>query len=152
MAANNDGIWSTTDATLSFAVDPAWNQTLLFQSACVVLFLALLFGLYRYRLHQMSQQFNVRLEERVVERTRIARDLHDTLLQSFQGLMLRFQVVNDMLPEGTAKSKLEQSLQRADLAIGEARTAVYELRSSTTIGNDLAEALTAVGEELATSD
>jgi signal transduction histidine kinase len=57
----------------------------------VAAFLGLLWGLYRYRLHQIAQQFNARMEERVGERTRIARELHDTLLQSFQGLMLHFR-------------------------------------------------------------
>src|SRR5262249_36966982 len=72
----------------------------------------------------------LRLEERVNERPRIARDLHDTLLQSFQGLMLRLQVVDDLLPEGKAKEQLEQSLERADQAIAEGRGALYDLRSS----------------------
>ena len=73
---------------------------------------------------------NLRFEERLAERTRIARDLHDTLLQSFQGLMLRLQVVDDLLPPGKAKEQLEQSLERADQAIAEGRSAVYDLRSS----------------------
>lgn len=94
----------------------------------------------------------LRLEERVNERTRIARDLHDTLLQSFQGLMLRLQVVDDLLPEGKAKSQLEQTLERADQAIAEGRRAVYDLRTSATTTNDLAQAVRALGDELATED
>ena len=70
------------------------------------------------------------LEERVSERTRLARDLHATLLQSFHGLMLRFQVVSKLLPEGKAKEQLEKTLERADQAIAEGRSAVYDLRSS----------------------
>ena len=90
----------------------------------------MLWGLYRYRLHQIAREFNVRMEERVGERTRIARDLHDTLLQSFQGLMLRLQVVDELLPQGKAKEELEQTLERADQAIAEGRNAVHDLRSS----------------------
>jgi signal transduction histidine kinase len=101
-------------------------------------------------MRRLSHEFNVRLEERVTERTRIARELHDTLLQSFQGLMLRLQVVDYLLPEGEAKNQLEQTLERADQAIAEGRTAVYDLRSSTTTTNDLAEAVKALGEELIT--
>jgi signal transduction histidine kinase len=112
----------------------------------------MLCGLYRYRLHQITLQYSVRIEERVTERTRIARELHDTLLQSFQGLILRLQVVDYLLPEGDAKNQLEQTLERADQAIAEGRTAVYDLRSSTTTTNDLAEAVEAVGKELATPD
>jgi signal transduction histidine kinase len=91
----------------------------------------------------------MRLEERVNERTRVARDLHDTLLQSFQGLMLRLQVVDDLLPSGKAKQQLEQSLERADQAIAEGRSAVQNLRSTATADSDLEEALrTAAGEML----
>jgi signal transduction histidine kinase len=94
----------------------------------------------------------LRLEERVNERTRLARDLHDTLLQSFHGLMLRFQVVSKLLPEGKAKEQLEKTLERADQAIAEGRSAVYDLRSSATTTNDLSEALNAVGNELSAED
>jgi signal transduction histidine kinase len=94
----------------------------------------------------------LRLEERVNERTRIARVLHDTLLQSFQGLMLHLQVVDNMLPPGKAKEKLEQTLERADQAIAEGRDAVSDLRSSATTTNDLAQALRTACNELATPD
>jgi signal transduction histidine kinase len=94
----------------------------------------------------------LRLEERVNERTRIARVLHDTLLQSFQGLMLHLQVVDDLLPSGKAKEKLEQTLERADQAIAEGRDAVYDLRSSATTTNDLAQAVRTLCSELATPD
>jgi signal transduction histidine kinase len=110
----------------------------------------MLWGMYRYRLHQIAREFHVRMEERVGERTRIARDLHDTLLQGFQGLMLRLQVVDDLLPEGKAKVELEKTLDRADQAIAEGRTAVYDLRSSVTTPNELGEAVREVGNELAT--
>jgi signal transduction histidine kinase len=94
-------------------------------------------------------QLSLRFEERLAERTRIARELHDTLLQSFQGLMLHFQTVNDLLPPGNAKEALEKVLDRADHAIVEGRDAIQNLRSSTTVTNDLAQAMTALGEELA---
>jgi signal transduction histidine kinase len=92
----------------------------------------------------------LRLEERVSERTRIARALHDTLLQSFQGLMLQLQVVDNLLPPGKAKEKLEQTLDRADQAIAEGRDAVYDLRSSATPTNELSLALRTLANELAT--
>jgi signal transduction histidine kinase len=93
----------------------------------------------------------LRLEERVSERTRIARALHDTLLQSFQGLMLQLQVVDNLLPPGRAKEKFEQTLERADQAIAEGRDAVSDLRSSAT-ANDLSEAVRTLCNELATPD
>jgi signal transduction histidine kinase len=137
---------------LDFSIEPAYYQTRWFQAVCIGASLAMLWGLYRFRLYQMAQRFNLRMEERVTERTRIARELHDTLLQSFQGLLLRLQVVEYLLPEGEAKDQFEQTLQRADQAIAEGRTAVYDLRSSTTTTNDLAEAVKALGEELATPE
>jgi signal transduction histidine kinase len=94
-------------------------------------------------------QLTLRFEERLSERTRIARELHDTLLQSFQALMLHFQTVNDLLPPGEVKEALEKVLDRADKAIVEGRDAIQNLRSSTTSTNELAEALTALGGELA---
>ena len=94
----------------------------------------------------------LRLEERVNERTRIARALHDTLLQSFQGLMLHLQVVDNMLLPGKAKEKLEQTLELADQAITEGRDAVYDLRSSATTTNDMVESVRALCIELATPD
>jgi signal transduction histidine kinase len=92
-------------------------------------------------------QLTLRFEERLAERTRIARELHDTLLQSFQGLMLHFQAVNDMLPAGEAREALEKALERADHAIVEGRDAIQNLRSSTTVTNELGQAMAALGEE-----
>jgi signal transduction histidine kinase len=152
IACNDEGVWNEEGAALDFVIAPAFYQTAWFQSLCAIAFLALLWGLYRYRLHHIAREFNVRLEERVSERTRLARDLHDTLLQSFQGLMLRFQVVDDLLPEGKAKQQLEHALQRADEAIAEGRSAVYDLRSSTTTTNDLGQAVKALGDELGTQN
>ena len=94
------------------------------------------------------RMIELRLEERVNERTRLARDLHDTLLQSFHGSMLHFQVVSNLLPAGKAKEQLEKALERADRAVAEGRSAVFDLRSSATMTNDLAEAVNAVGGEL----
>ena len=152
IAANNDGVWNNAGAALSFSIDPAWYQTRWFEATCVAALLVMFWALYRYRLHQMSHHFNARLEERVIERTRIARELHDTLLQSFQALMLRLQAVDELLPQGRAKDQLDQTLERAEGAISEARTAVYDLRASTTTTNDLAEAVKSVADELATAD
>jgi signal transduction histidine kinase len=152
IAANESGVWNEAGATFDFSIAPAYYQTAWFQATEVTAFLALLWAIYRYRVYQIAHQFNVRLEERVTERTRIARELHDTLLQSFQGLMLHLQLVDDLLPEGKAKNQLERTLQRADQAIAEGRTAVYDLRSSATAMNDLAHELKSVGDELTTPD
>lgn len=147
-AASPDGVWSAQDATFAFKVDPRFWQTWWFQSSLFAAAVITLVTLHYLRVALVARQLNVRFEERVGERTRIARELHDTLLQSFHGLMLRLQVVNDLLPAGTAKEQLEKTMERADQAIAEGRNAVYDLRSSTTATNELSEALDAVGNEL----
>jgi signal transduction histidine kinase len=149
MASNNSGVWNEAGDSFDFAILPAYYQTRWFQASCAAAFFLMLWGLYRLRLHQIAQQFNARLDERVNERTRIARDLHDTLLQSFQGLLLRFQVVDESLPPGKAKEELERALDLAARAITEGRDTVQGLRSSTVETNDLARAIGALGEELA---
>jgi signal transduction histidine kinase/ligand-binding sensor domain-containing protein len=152
VACNNDGVWNMAGTALPLTVAPAWFQTNWFRASWAGIALLLLWMLYRMRLKQLERRFNLALEARVDERTRIARELHDTLLQSFQGLMLRLQLVDDLLPQGRAKEQLEQSLERADEAIAEGRTAVYALRSSTMAANDLTGALTTLGEELSTPE
>jgi signal transduction histidine kinase/ligand-binding sensor domain-containing protein len=152
MASNNSGVWNEAGTSFEFSIDPAYYQTSWFRAACAIALLALLWGLYRYRLYQIARDYNMRLEERVSERTRLARDLHDTLLQSFQGMMLRLRAVDGLLPDGKAKEQLGQTLVRADQAIAEGRSAVYDLRTSATTTNDLAEALRALGDELTTPD
>jgi signal transduction histidine kinase len=94
---------------------------------------------------------NVRVEERVNERTRIARDLHDTLLQSFHGLLFQFQAATYLLPgrPEEARKKLEGAIDQAEEAINEGRDAVQGLRSSTLESNDIAEASRTIGEALA---
>src|SRR5512132_1527787 len=111
-----------------------------FRAGCAAAFLGLLAGLYQLRVRYLKQPFDVRLEERVGERTRIARDLHDTLLQSFQALLLRFQAVIRMLPDRPADARrtLEDAVDRASQAITEGRDAVQGLRLSTVEKNDLA--------------
>jgi len=147
-ARNNDGLWNEEGSSLDFEIAPAFYQTVWFQVSCAIAFLALLWGLHRLRLYQLAREFNVRLEERVLVSTRLARDLHDTLLQSFQGVLLRFQSVGKLLPEGSAKEQLEKTLERADQAIAEGRSAVYDLRSYAAAANDLAKAVNSLGNEL----
>src|SRR5208282_2358386 len=101
---------------------------------------------------QLAKEFNIRLEERVNERTRIARELHDTLLQSFQGTLLQFQTVSNLLPAGEPKQKLDSAIDQAAQAITEGRDAVQGLRSSTVETNDLALAINTLGAELAAGE
>jgi signal transduction histidine kinase len=151
IACNNSGVWNEAGASFDFSVDPAYYQTTWFRAASIAAFLALLALLYQLRLGYVKRQFNLRLEERVAERTRIARDFHDTLLQSFQGVLVKFSAVAwriKDLPE--AREQLENVIEEARQAITEGRDAVQALRASTLITNDLVRAITTLGEQLAT--
>ena len=107
---------------------------------------------FNHAARQLRHQFEMTLEARVSERTRIARELHDTLLQSFHGLLLGFQTVFQLLPERSteAKERLGIAIEQAAEAITEGRDAVQGLRDSVLEGNDLAPAVSILGEELAT--
>jgi signal transduction histidine kinase/ligand-binding sensor domain-containing protein len=150
IACNNDGVWNEDGAFLDFSIAPAYYQTTWFRLLCVAVFLALLWALYQLRLRRLAREFNMRLDERVSERTRIARELHDSLLQGFQGLMFRLQAALHLLPgrPTEAMEALEIALERGDKAIAEGRDTVAELRSPTVGTNDMAQALTALTEEL----
>jgi signal transduction histidine kinase/ligand-binding sensor domain-containing protein len=154
IASNNSGVWSEQGATLDFSIAPAYWQTNWFRALCVAVLVALLWTLYRLRVHQLARQFNLTLEARVNERTRIARDLHDTLLQSFHGLLLRFQTAFDLLPARPADARqvLGSAIDQAAGAITEGRDAVQGLRASTEETNDLADAIRALGGALSAEE
>jgi signal transduction histidine kinase/ligand-binding sensor domain-containing protein len=151
MACNNSGVWNEAGTFLDFSVAPAYYQTTWFRLSCVAAFVALLWALYQVRLRQLARQFNAGLEARVNERTRIARELHDSLLQGFQGLMFRLQAVRDLLPgrASEAMQALDIALERGDKAIAEGRDTVSDLREPIMGDSDIAQALTALGKELA---
>jgi len=150
-ASNNSGVWNEVGTSLDFSIAPAYYQSNWFRVSCVAAFMLLLWALYQLRLRQIARQFQVRLEERIGERTRIARELHDTLLQGFQGLMFRLQAVRYLLPERPAEAgqALDTALDRGGQVIAEGRDAVQNLRSSTVVDNDLVHGLTILAEELA---
>jgi signal transduction histidine kinase len=150
-AANSDGVWNETPTTLEFSIAPAYYETNWFRALCAMLLLLLAWAGYQLRIRRLHRQFEMSLDARVAERTRIARDLHDTLLQSFHGLLLRFQTAFNLLPDRPAESKqvLASAIDQAAEAITEGRDAVQGLRASATEINDLAAAIRALGEELA---
>ena len=149
-ASNNRSAWNEQGATIDIEVAPAFWQTNWFRALCLIAFAALLFGLYRLRVRQLRERFALALDARVAERTRIARELHDTLLQSFQGLLLRFQTAFELLPARPAEAKatLASAIDQAVDAITEGRDAVQGLRASATESNDLAAAIRVLGDEL----
>ncbi len=116
-----------------FSIAPAYYQTNWFRALCAVLVLALVWAIYRIRVRQLRHDFALTLEARVAERTNIARDLHDTLLQSAQGLLLQLEVLSQMQKDRPieAKEKLAEIIDRTAKAITEGRDAVQGLRAST---------------------
>ena len=148
--SNSRGTWNEQGTSLRIVILPPWWSTAWFRASSVIAVLLLLGALYRRRLHQIAWEFDMRLDERVEERTRIARELHDTLLQSFHGLLLRFQAAHNLLPGRAADARqvLETALDDAAQAITEARDAVQDLRGSTVVASSLAEAVEALGETM----
>ena len=154
IACNSDGVWNDSAAKLDFYVAPAYYQTNWFRVLCATVFLALLWAAYQLRARHLHKQFEMTLEARVGERTRIARDLHDTLLQSFHGLVFRFQAARNMLPNRPeeATQALDTALIRAEQALDESRHSIQGLRPGLSAENDLDQMLITTGQELASSN
>ncbi|WP_281331704.1 sensor histidine kinase [Polyangium sp. 6x1] len=150
IAANNDGVWNETGATLDLTLPPAFFQTWWFRALSAAAVLLGLWAAYLLRLRKVRAHMRSLLEERHRERERIARELHDTLLQGFQGLILRFQAAVEKLPASEpARAAMEKALDRADEVQGEARARVKDLRAASERVGELSSAFTRVGEELA---
>jgi signal transduction histidine kinase len=142
VACNNDGIWNEAGATLEFSVAPAWYQETLFRLLCAVTAIFVVWVLYRLRVRKIARAISVRFDERLAERTRLARELHDTFLQTIQGSKM---VADDALEQSADPVRMRRAMERLSVWLGQAteegRAALNSLRTSTTQRNDLAEAL-----------
>jgi ligand-binding sensor domain-containing protein/signal transduction histidine kinase len=144
------GPWHEPSTSLFITILPPWWSTSWFRALLAALLLGLGFAAYRRRMRQMALTLEIRINERVAERTRIAQDLHDSLLQGFQALVIHLQAIRDMLPGRAAEAarELELALDRGDRSIEEGRDAVQGLRTLALVGSDLVESLTALNSEL----
>jgi signal transduction histidine kinase len=150
IASNSDGIWSASGNPLDFVIAPAFYQTRWFYALCAILSFGMLAVAYRLRIEQVREQTSRLLAARLGERERIARELHDTLLQSMQGLIWKFQAAAKRIPRGEpARELMEQSLQRADKLLGEGRDRVKDLRAAGGAQYELSQALAAEAEQFA---
>jgi signal transduction histidine kinase/ligand-binding sensor domain-containing protein len=148
IASNNDGVWNETGATMAFTVLPAYYQTAWFRLLCCAGFALLLWLLYRLRLRQVAARMHARLEERLEERERIARDLHDTLLQGFLSAYMQLDVANDRLPpDSPAKPLVQRVLDLMQQVSEEGRNAIRSLRPSESSPDDLEQVLSRIPEE-----
>jgi len=132
IGANEDGVWNNVGESVEFSIRPAFYQTLWFEVLCSCLVILALWQALAFRVRQVNRRLRVRLEARHAERERIARDLHDTLLQSFPGLLVKMQAGINRLPlsEGAAELQfLNQTLDQAQDIIVESREQVSRLRS-----------------------
>ena len=149
MASNSDGSWNGIEDELGFEITPAFWQTWWFR---VSVFVALGFiglTLYRFRLLQITRQLNVRFEERLAERTRIAQELHDTLLQGFLSASMQLDVVVDQLPQSAAfRPRLVRVLDLMRQVIDEGRNAIRGVRLSNESSQDIGVALSTINQEL----
>jgi len=148
IASNDDGLWNREGATLSFEVAPSLTQTLAFRLACALLIVAGLWLLHRMRLRHVARRVTARMNERLAERERIARELHDTLLQSVQGLILKMGASLQRLRDDE-RAPIEAALNQADEVLAEGRDRVAGLRGANPAHDDLAQAITAFGAPIA---
>jgi ligand-binding sensor domain-containing protein len=149
--ATSRGQWSEPGAVLAIQVEPAWWNSWIFRTGYIVCGMGLIVFLYRYRVHQVAQEFKIRLEERLNERTRIARELHDTLMQSFQALVLMFHTAAARIPaDHPASEAMQLTLESADKALLEGRDSLRGLRAGVENLDDLGAAFSLLAEELRT--
>jgi signal transduction histidine kinase len=130
---------------------PFWRRWW-FRLSMVAVGLLALFALYRYHLHQVKRQLNLRFEERLAERTRIAQDLHDTLLQGVVSASMQLHVADSHLaPESPAKPIVGRVMELMAQVVDEGRDAVRGLRSTAENANNLEASFSEVGKQLATN-
>jgi signal transduction histidine kinase/ligand-binding sensor domain-containing protein len=147
IACNNDGVWNEQGAALAFTIAPAWYQTNVFRALCAVGGVVVLWALHRLRLRHVEARFQGLMNERLAERERIARALHDTLLQAITGLLLKVQAAaNRLSAQEPVRQSLEQALARGDEMLAEGRDAVRGLRSEAPGTESLDAALSDVAE------
>ena len=149
IASNNDGVWNETGGTLLFSVAPAFYQTLWFKILLGVVLALLVWLFIRLRIRTVARELQKRLSERLEERERIARELHDTLLQGLFGLILRLQFSMDQLEDDNpVKVDITKALTQSESMMQEGRERIKHLRSSQAEAASLAAALELFGHQL----
>jgi signal transduction histidine kinase/ligand-binding sensor domain-containing protein len=141
IASSSDGIWTDPVSSAPFTVLPRFYQTWWFAVTMAALVAVIVTVFHKARLRRVARAMNVRFDERLAERTRVARELHDTLLQTVHGSKL---VADRALRNTVDRDRLVQALEQLSVWLGQAaaegRAALQSLRASTTESNDLAGA------------
>lgn len=150
LATDQEGTWSTEPADVAFTIAAAWYQTLAFRSLCVLAAIASAWLLYRFRVKQVTKDFRTHLRIQLMERERIARELHDTLLQSIHVLVWRFQQVAEKVsPDDPLRKSMDSAMLLADRVLVDGRERVSGLRDDSAPDRNLSEEIRSVGQELA---
>jgi signal transduction histidine kinase len=148
-ACNNDGIWNEAGAAYDFSIAPAFYQTSWFLVLCAAVCVLLLWSAHQFRLRQMHVRMNAAFQERLAERTRIAREMHDSLLQNLSGVSLQLDGISKSpsLPD-TARRRLHDIRDDAEMCLREAREFVWDLRAPMLEEMDLSRVLREAGERI----
>jgi signal transduction histidine kinase len=153
MASNSEGLWNGAEAAASLEIEPELWQTSWFRVTSALAAVLILAGLYRMRLHRLTRQLSVRFEERLAERTRIAQELHDTLLQGFLSASLQLHLAVDRMPENAPERRsLAGVVDLIRRVIEEGRNAVRGLRSSESSLDDLERSFSRIPDEIGVTD
>lgn len=153
IASNPDGAWNGPEASISFEILPAFYQTSTFRGAAFLTAMGAVLVYYRLRMRTMAERLSLRFEERLAERTRIAQELHDTLLQGFLSASMQLYVAAESLPENSpGRPPLDRVMRLISQVIEEGRNAVRGLRSTGEGKADLAQAFSKVEMELGITD
>jgi signal transduction histidine kinase len=138
-AANNDGLWNDAGAQIALRVDPYFYQTLWFYALCVTTLLALAWCIHRLRVRRVVMRYQLI----AAERTRFSRELHDSLLQGFSGVVYLLEAASRQFEAAPAASKqrLEKALDQADQSLREARQMIASMRIPALENSTLPDAL-----------
>lgn len=143
IAANEDGLWNEEGATLDFIIPPSVFESRWFLAVWVAALSLLAWLAYRLRLRRMAVGLRVRYQAVLSERSRIAQELHDTLLQGFTGITIQLRAIQRVIgkqPEEGAAA-LERALGAADTALRDARHMIWDMHAVELESHDLPEAL-----------
>jgi len=121
-AANNDGLWNTTGTALTFELQPHFYQTIWFYALLLAALVGIVVLLLRLRLQRAEGEFRAVLGER----SRIAREIHDTLAQGYVGISVQLEVLAELLRH----DKTEAAAKHLDLTRGYVREGLAEARQS----------------------
>ena len=149
LACNNDGVWNESGAAVNFSLLPAFYQTQWFRLLCVLMVVIVAWGAYRVHVWQVTTQLKGRFEERLKERTRIAQELHDSLIQDVMGISLQIEVTDELLPGNfPAKEPLTRALALCKSALDAGRRTLNDLRTGPLSADDLVKSFWQLAQEV----